>query len=70
MQAVQAGQCGFCTHFGEHQQQRAQTLANIVANDEADLTVVDDCGHLKYATLHLRLTPISGGDGSEAAMAA
>jgi hypothetical protein len=32
--------------------------------------VIDECGHLKHAALHLKVTPISGCDGFVPAAAA
>lgn len=62
MQAVQDGQCGLCAHFGETHAKN-DVLVSIVKSHEADLKVLDDCGHPKHAALHLKVTPISGCDG-------
>ena len=59
------GQCGLCTHFGETHDAGAQ-LNQIRKSHEAPETLVDECGHPKHASLHLRVTPISGCDGFEA----
>lgn len=68
METVQNGQCGLCTHFGEHH--KTDNLVNIVTSHQADLKLVDECGHPKNAALHLKVTPISGCDGFEMAKAA
>jgi hypothetical protein len=69
MQTIQDGQCGLCAHFGEHHEQK-DTLVQIISTHQADLSVVDECGHPKHAALHLMVTPISGCDGFELAKAA
>lgn len=69
MQQVQDGQCGLCTHFGEDHATRDRQLLQIRQKHEAPETLVDDCGHPRHASLHLRVTPISGCDGFEAARA-
>lgn len=60
MEAVHSGQCGLCTHFGEHHKTAA--LVSIRSSHEADLKVLDECGHPELANLHLKVTPISGCD--------
>lgn len=74
MQQVHEGQCGLCTHFGEHHdgphtgaRSSAPQLSQIRRSHEAPETLVDDCGHPKHAALHLKVTPISGCDGFEPA---
>ena len=62
MQAVHDGQCGLCTHFGEHQP-KSDVLVTILSSKKADEVMVDECGHPKLAMLHLKVTPISGCDG-------
>jgi hypothetical protein len=62
MEQVQKGQCGLCTHFGEGHAS-APALVTILKSHEAPLNMVDDCGHPKHASLHLKVTPISGCDG-------
>jgi hypothetical protein len=59
---VQEGQCGTCTHFGETHA-ATKTLAEIRASKEAAETFVDDCGHPKLVSLHLKVTAVSGCDG-------
>jgi hypothetical protein len=61
---VENGQCGLCTHYGETHAVGAQ-LMQIRKNHEAPETLVDECGHPKHASLHLKVTPISGCDGFE-----
>ena len=68
MMHVENGQCGLCSHFGENHSATAQ-LAQIRQQHEASETLLDDCGHPKHASLHLKVTPISGCDGFEAAKA-
>jgi hypothetical protein len=65
MESVQNGQCGLCTHFGE--EHRSETLVSILSSHQADLKLLDECGHPKNAALHLKVTPISGCDGFMAA---
>lgn len=62
---VDNGQCGLCTHFGETHVVGIQ-LNQIRENHEAPETLLDECGHPKHASLHLKVTPISGCDGFEA----
>ena len=63
---VHEGQCGLCTHFGEtHGANPGPNLLQIRAKHEASETLLDDCGHPKHASLHLKVTPISGCDGFE-----
>jgi hypothetical protein len=66
MLEVHEGQCGLCVHFGETHVV-AQDLVQIRRNHKAPETLVDDCGHPRHASLHLKVTPISGCDGFEAA---
>ncbi len=66
MQQVQDGQCGLCSHFGEHHL-RDQSLIQIRKSHTAPETLVDECGHPRHASLNLKVTPISGCDGFEPA---
>ena len=66
MQHVHDGQCGLCAHFGETHEQAAQLL-EIRRHHEAPEELLDDCGHPRHASLHLKVTPISGCDGFEPA---
>ena len=68
MQHVHDGQCGLCTHFGETHEQDRQLL-EIRRRHEAPEQLLDDCGHPRHASLHLKVTPISGCDGFEPARA-
>ncbi len=68
MGSVHDGQCGLCTHFGEGH--KNDVLVSIRSKHEADLKVLDECGHPKHAALHLKVTPISGCDGFVLAAAA
>jgi hypothetical protein len=63
---IQDGQCGNCAHFGETHA-ATQILAKIRTSKEAAETYVDDCGHPKLVTLHLKVTAVSGCDGFESA---
>ncbi len=69
MVAVHEGQCGLCTHFGEGHE-KSHNLVSILSTHEAPEDVVDDCGHPKLSGLHLKVTPVSGCDGFQPAMAA
>jgi hypothetical protein len=66
VQQIHDGQCGLCTHFGETHP-RTEQITAIRRKHEAPEAFVDDCGHPKHAALHLKVTPISGCDGFEAA---
>jgi hypothetical protein len=65
---VNDGQCGLCTHFGEHHA-GDQQLVEIRTSHEAPDDLVEECGHPKHSPLHLVVTPISGCDGFEPAHA-
>jgi hypothetical protein len=65
---VHDGQCGLCTHFGEHHQ-ADQQLVQIRVKHEAPEDLVEECGHPRHAPLNLMVTPISGCDGFEPAPA-
>ncbi len=66
MLQVHEGQCGLCAHFGEIHA-AAPSLLQIRTKREAPETFLEDCGHPKHASLHLKVTPISGCDGFEVA---
>lgn len=66
---VHQGQCGLCTHFGEHQPQEQQKLVQIRQSHEAPEDVVEECGHPRHAPLHLVVTANSGCEGFEPAQA-
>ncbi len=63
---VHSGQCGLCTHFGETHKMDNR-LMQIRTSEEAPEDLIDDCGHPRHASLHLKVTPISGCDGFEPA---
>jgi hypothetical protein len=68
MLQVHEGQCGLCQHFGEpHATEIAPVLSQIRNKHEAPENLVDDCGLPRNASLHLKVTPISGCDGFEPA---
>jgi hypothetical protein len=69
MESIHNGQCGLCAHFGESHAQSA-ALISIVTSHNADVQMLDECGHPKHAALHLKVTPISGCDGFIPAAAA
>jgi hypothetical protein len=52
-------------HFGETHPQTDQ-LTSIRTRHQAPEELLDDCGHPRHASLHLKVTPISGCDGFEA----
>lgn len=62
MVQVQDGQCGLCTHFGEHAAPEPQLL-QIRLKHEAPEGLVEECGHPAHSPLHLKVTPISGCQG-------
>ena len=62
MIALHPGQCGLCAHFGEPHP-ATPTLTQIHNSKEAPETLLDDCGHPKFAPLHLKVTVSSGCDG-------
>jgi hypothetical protein len=64
MLQVHDGQCGVCAHFGQTHPV-TNVLTKIRTKHEAPETFVDDCGHPKNVSLHLKVTPISGCDGFE-----
>jgi hypothetical protein len=70
MISLHDGQCGLCTHFGESHQSTDQKLTQIRSSKSAPEDFLDDCGHPRHSSLHLKVTPISGCDGFQAAMAA
>lgn len=69
MHEVHDGQCGLCAHFGEPHGGNSN-LVSITSSKQADVEMIDECGHPKHASLHLKVTPISGCDGFELAKAA
>ncbi len=71
MVVVNDGQCGLCTHFGEHATTEGRTprLVEILTTHQAAEDLVTACGHPKLEGLHLRVTPVSGCDGFQSAAA-
>jgi hypothetical protein len=69
MEQLHDGQCGLCQHFGETHQ-KTDKLVSILTNKQATPDLLDDCGHPKHASLHLKVSPISGCDGFIPAAAA
>ena len=67
MQKVSEGQCGLCSHFGETHS-ATERLVQIRVTREGPETLVDECGHPRHASLHLKVTPISGCEGFESAI--
>jgi hypothetical protein len=66
MLSVHEGQCGLCTHFGEHHP-ADQKLIQIRTSRQAPEDLTEECGHPNNARLHLIVTPISGCEGFEPA---
>jgi hypothetical protein len=66
MLAVHDGQCGLCSHFGEDHAQNDK-LISILTTKQAPETFIEICGLPKNASLHLKVTPISGCDGFQMA---
>jgi hypothetical protein len=64
---LENGQCGLCSHFGEHHPQEQQ-LVQIRTTHEAPEDYVDRCG--RNDDIHLKVTPMSGCDGFTPATAA
>ena len=62
MESLHNGQCGLCQHFGETHS-KTDVLVTIVSQKQANLDLLDDCGHPRHAALHLKVSPISGCDG-------
>lgn len=67
MLRIHEGQCGLCAHFGEHHA-GDDAIATIRRLHQAPETLVEECGHPRHATLHLRVTPSSGCEGFSPAM--
>ena len=68
MLQIHDGQCGLCSHFGEHNS-RDSKLVEIRVSHKAPETFIEDCAHPKHAALHLKVTASSGCDGFELARA-
>jgi hypothetical protein len=69
MHEIHEGQCGMCAHFGEDHAEQPK-LMQIRVSHEAPEDMLDECGHPRHASLHLKVTPLSGCDGFEPAQAA
>jgi hypothetical protein len=69
MQSIHDGQCGLCTHYGEPHPANSKIIQIRTAH-QAPEDEIEDCGHPRHASLHLKVTPISGCDGFEPALAA
>lgn len=69
MQTIQEGQCGLCAHFGENVPDKPQ-IVQIRIEGQGPEDLIADCGHPRHASLHLKVTPISGCDGFTPAVAA
>jgi hypothetical protein len=67
MISVHNGQCGVCTHFGEHNQADKQVLTQILTSKQAPESLIEGCGLPKNAALHLKVTAMSGCDGFQPA---
>lgn len=67
MTMIHEGQCGLCSHFGEHHSDD-QELVQIRMKQQAAEDVIEECGHPRHASLNLKVTPISGCDGFEPAL--
>jgi hypothetical protein len=67
MLQVHDGQCGLCTHFGEHESIDEPQLVQIRTSRQAPEDITEECGHPQHAPLHLIVTPISGCAGFERA---
>lgn len=67
MIVVREGQCGLCSHFGQHgDEERDARLIEILATRQASETLTASCGNEKLQGMHLRVTPASSCDGFEA----
>jgi hypothetical protein len=66
MLQIHEGQCGMCTHFGEHHQPEP-ALIQVRTKHEAPESLLEECGHPRHASLNLMVTAISGCDGFEPA---
>ncbi|MDQ3039679.1 MAG: hypothetical protein M3R16_07780 [Pseudomonadota bacterium] len=64
---VHDGQCGLCTHFGEHHANQQPELVQVRSSKQAPESLIEECGHPKHAALHLVVTANSGCDGFEPA---
>ena len=65
MSTVTEGQCGLCKHFGENDASPKLVQIRTTHEAPADLTV--SYGHPQNEPLNLKVTPLSGCGGYEAA---
>lgn len=56
---IQEGQCGLCSHFGEHSGETPE-LEQIRRKKDAPVEIKKECGHPVHSSLKLMVTPISG----------
>lgn len=61
---IQEGQCGLCRYFAASPDAEEQRL-QIHQQRQAPENFVGQCRHPQHASLHLRVTAISGCDGFE-----
>ena len=64
---VEIGQCGLCSHFGEHKSE--PQIFQIRSKKEAAESFTAACGHPKHEALNLLVTANSGCSGYQAAEA-
>lgn len=57
------GQCGMCSHFGEHDESNQSALVQVRIQGEAPADMLEHCGLPSNEGLHLRVSPTSGCDG-------
>ena len=69
MLKITDGQCGKCSHFGEHHP-KDKNLVQIRVKGVAPEGFTDECGHPTHASLHLQVAANSGCDGYEPAKVA
>lgn len=62
MESLHNGQCGLCGHFGESHE-RTPALGSILSSNQASETMLDECGHPRHTSLHLKVSRVSGCDG-------
>lgn len=63
------GQCGMCSHFGEHDDANHAAVVQVRINGEASEGMLEPCGLPGNEGLHLRVSPIGCCDGFTPAMA-
>lgn len=64
---VENGQCGLCSHFGEHKSE--PQIFQIRSKKEAVESFTAACGHPKHEALNLLVTANSGCTGFQSAEA-